>query len=252
MCYNWSEGWIQQLTRVSKVRGVNRNRRSRSQDPRLFVCEAALTSAGNRGRRCERHVSSPGEKCSLHQRQSAFSGPPTQLESDLVSLLKKVGASGEARRDPREVLLDTVTRAHQMVAVLDAMVRSFEDGDLELLGREGEMEVVSVGRVAAAVPTDRALRASHVKAVLELHGKWTKEAATISQMTIRAGVEDRLVRLAEQQSRLIADVIRGAVESLPLDSEVRRQLFVEIALRLRKAGAQEPVLVGPGQEVHVA
>lgn len=225
--------------------------RAPAREPRYFVCDAALTSAGNQGRRCRIRVETPGMKCARHDRQSAFA-PETNLEADLTSLLQKVGAVGSARRDPREVLLDTVSRAHQMVAVLDFMVREFEGEDLELLGLENEMRVVQVGRVAAAIPTKQALRASHIKSVLDLHGKWVAEAARISKMTISAGIEDRMVRLAEQQSRVIADVIRATLESLPISAETRAQALIEAARRLRGIGAEEPKLIMEGRVEEVA
>lgn len=187
-------------------------------------------------------------KCSRHGSQSAFA-PSTNLEADLTGLLKKVGATGIAHRDPREVLLDTVTRAHQMVAVLDAMVREFTSEDMELLGYEGDIEVVAVGRVATAIPTSKGLRASHIKAVLDLHGKWIAEAARISKATVSAGVEDRLVRLAEQQSRVIADVIRATLETLPISAEVRASALADAARRLRNMGPLEPKLILEGKVV---
>lgn len=222
-------------------------------DPRFFVCGAALTSAGYQGRTCTKRVEKPGMKCARHARQSALA-PQTDLEADLTKLLKKVGAPGQPHRDPREVLLDTVTRAHQMVAVLDSLIQGFTKEDMELLGYEGDIEVVAVGRVATAIPTSRALQASHIKAVLDLHGKWVAEAARISKATVSAGIEDRLVRLAEQQSRVVADVIRATIESLPISAEQRAWAMAEAARRLRGIGAEEPKLImeGRSQEVEVA
>lgn len=216
------------------------------------MCGAALTSAGYQGRTCTRRVEKPGMKCSRHARQSALA-PQTDIEADLTKLLKKVGAAGQAHRDPREVLLDTVTRAHQMVAVLDSMIQEFTAEDMELLGYEGDIEVVAVGRVATAIPTPKALKASHIKAVLDLHGKWVAEAARISKATVSAGIEDRLVRLAEQQSRVVADVIRATIESLPISADQRAWAMAEAARRLRGIGAQEPKLVmeGRAEEVEV-
>lgn len=199
----------------------------------------------SKGRPCPNRVAAAGGYCPRHVAR-VLDGPApvgdqqAQILKDVSSLLKQVGSADAADlRDPRQVLLEQVTRSHQMVAVLDAMVRELTEADMRLLGYEDE--AFSLG-----VLTRRALKARHVRAVLELHGKWVAEASRISKMTMSAGVEERLVRLAEQQSRLIADVIRGALEALPLSPELRQQAMHEVAYRLRALEAPAPLQVGSG------
>lgn len=211
-------------------------------EPKPYRCGAMLTSAGRRGRKCGVRVGSPSERCGKHARQDALSPPAQQVDSELRFLIKRLGKSELS--DPRTVLLETVTEAHNMVAVLRQMVQELTDEQLADLGYEGEVRGVGPFQVS----TQRAMRAARAKAVLELHGKWTKQAAEIARMTVQAGVEERLVRLAEQQSRIIADVFRAALEDLGLKPAERQRAQEVIAMHLRRLSAPEPVLVGAGKE----
>jgi hypothetical protein len=67
-------------------------------------------------------------------------------------------------------------------------------------------------------------------------------------MALDAGIEERLVRLAENQSQVIVDVIRGTLEVLQLTPDQMALAMSEVASRLRAYAPAEPIRVGPGTE----
>jgi hypothetical protein len=74
---------------------------------------------------------------------------------------------------------------------------------------------------------------------LQLLGEWSDRLVKVCDTAIRAGIEERRVRIAEQQGALVADVIRKVLDDLELTPEqaARAGEVVPRRLRLLAGGA---------------
>jgi hypothetical protein len=75
---------------------------------------------------------------------------------------------------------------------------------------------------------------------IKLYNEALDRAAKVSKMALDAGIEERMVKLAERQSEEIAMVIKNAVSLLPEDLQLLVITRAASELRLRSA---KPVAV---------
>ena len=105
----------------------------------------------------------------------------------------------KSRRDPKEILLELVASAHQQVLVWAAMLSAIPEADFDQIG-------------VTPIPGNPATsKGTRIEALQKFLTDSTKTAARISKMAIDAGIEERLVRLAEEQQALIADTVRAGL-----------------------------------------
>lgn len=139
--------------------------------------------------------------------QAAATGKltPTQANNVYVTerakqALDKLGQSTDLNSlDPKLVLLDMVHTAHQQVMLWKAMLMGTPDADWALVGTPPIPGVPSTAGGARIEAIQK-----HLDAAI-------KNAAKISATAISAGLSERMVRLAEEQSALIADTVRASV-----------------------------------------
>lgn len=112
--------------------------------------------------------------------------------------LKKLGIE-ERVTDPKQVLMDTVRSAWRQRQVWEAMLNSVPEEDWSSLG-----DIPIPGRPATA-------RGARIEIIQKFLGEATKNASRASKLAIDAGIEERLVRLAEEQAALIADTVRAGL-----------------------------------------
>jgi hypothetical protein len=103
------------------------------------------------------------------------------------------------RTDPKVLLLDTVRSAWQQAQVWEAMLASVPPEDWAHVGKVPIPGVLESAKGARIETMQRFLTEA------------TKTAARTSKLAIDAGIEERLVRLAEEQSALIADTVRAGL-----------------------------------------
>jgi len=160
-----------------------------------------------------------------------------QLQS-AVAMLQKLGEKVEPweRIDPREALLDVVQQAYTLKSALEFLIKDLSESDIKGVGatmtidtEDGQIVVPHSGGAKSVVR-------------MKLYNEALDRCAKVSKMALDVGIEERLVRLAEKQSEVIAMVIRKAVIGLP----------EPIALQVIKAAADElrfrsatPALPGP-------
>jgi hypothetical protein len=119
----------------------------------------------------------------------------TQARAALAKLHKEYDPS----LDPKRVLLDTVSSAWRQRQVWEAMLAAVPEEDWALVGTPP----------IPGSPTSN--RGTRIETMQRFLLEATKVAARTSKLAIDAGVEERLVRLAEEQSALIADTIRAGI-----------------------------------------
>jgi NADH dehydrogenase FAD-containing subunit len=72
---------------------------------------------------------------------------------------------------------------------------------------------------------------------VDLLGQWHDRLVRICAEAIRAGIEERRVRIAEQQGALVADVIRKILERLELTPEQAAKAGDVVPFELRRSPA---------------
>lgn len=173
-------------------------RRSAGQDPQR------RTRRNPRGLRSELGLQStrPGV---LMPKSAPGLGPNSKIASTLVVseqarvALHKLGQEVDSRLDPKLVLLDTVNSAWRQRQVWEQMLSAIPEEDWEQLGKTPIPGVMSSAKGA------------RIEAIQKHLSDATKVAARTSKLAIDAGIEERLVRIAEEQSALIADTVRAGI-----------------------------------------
>lgn len=128
---------------------------------------------------------------------------------------------------PTEALLDEVRYTAGHVAWLREKVRELEDADLVW----GMTEQAEKG--ATEFPGTDTTFGAKPSVWLELYYRERKHLVDVTKAAISAGIEERRVRLAEQQGALVAQVIRSILSDLSLtaDQEARVSEIVPRHLR---------------------
>lgn len=112
--------------------------------------------------------------------------------------LQKLGKT-DASADPRQTLLDTVASAHRQRIVWEQMLAAIPEDDWQYVG------------IVPVPGSQLSSRGARIEAIQKHLADATKAAARISKLAIDAGIEERLVRLAEEQSAMIADTVRAGI-----------------------------------------
>lgn len=145
--------------------------------------------------------------------------------------LKRLGAPNpDGITDPKRILLDSVESAWRQRQLWEALMAAVPEEDFAWLGSDlpkgARIEIIQ-------------------KQLLET----TKVAARASKLAIDAGIEERIVRLAEEQAALIADTVRtgvvAAIGSLGLSAHAEK---VALEAALQSAGTHLRKLAAGGEE----
>lgn len=167
--------------------------------------------------------------CRFHQGKGvvrAFSDKKRQVTVEL-SLARRalaklnVNAEEYELKDPRVVLLQTVTVSHTMVEALTEMIRALQVEDIAAIG---ELPVPGMGYTA---------RGARAEAYMRLLGEWTDRTARAAKMALDAGLDERLVALAEKQGDMMVAAVRAAVFRVGLADALSAPLLEALAEELR-------------------
>lgn len=124
---------------------------------------------------------------------------------------------------PTDALLALVHEAAGNVAFLGGRVA---DLGLQLVG-----DVYALTREGDPVATSEDARA-----IVKLYNEERDRLAKVAKMAIDAGIEERQVRVLEDQAVMMAQVLRATIVGLALPPEVQRQAFHLLAQELRAVG----------------
>jgi hypothetical protein len=162
-------------------------------------------------------------------RKAGAAGARREARSETRRLVGQLGLPIEA--DPRAVLLEMVYSAYGMQSALGSLLATYDATDL--------------------VDDDPQVR-MRLRSVTNLYGYWSEKAAQFSALAVRAGIEERLVKLAESQAMTVVQVLRGALSTVVLPPETERELLQAVAVQLRALmpgggapQAGEPTTNGP-------
>lgn len=141
---------------------------------------------------------------------------------------KAVATFGLPREiDPRDALLEEVYRTAGAVDWLQQQVQALAAEDV-VWGKTEEVD-----KQAGEFPGVDTRRAAEVNLWVQL---WQRERAhlvRVSKEAIGAGLEERRVRLAEQQGAMLAGVIKAILGDLDLSPEQQAKVATVVPMRLR-------------------
>lgn len=132
---------------------------------------------------------------------------------------------------PTEALLEEVRYTAGHVAWLRDKVRELEDADL-VWGKTEEVDRGS-GEFSGTDIT----HAATPNMWLELYYRERQHLVAVTKAAIAAGIEERRVRLAEQQGALVAQVIRAILADLHLSDEQQAKVPEVVPRHLRALAA---------------
>lgn len=142
-------------------------------------------------------VAGQGQRSTM-SKQVQRSATKFVLDLQARDALAKLGKE-ERVTDPKQVLMDTVRSAWRQRQVWEAMLQSVPADDWSSLG-----DIPIPGRPATS-------KGARIEIIQKFLGEATKTASRASKLAIDAGIEERLVRIAEEQSILIADTVRAGL-----------------------------------------
>jgi hypothetical protein len=178
------------------------------------------------------------------QRQNISNFVLTEQARDALARLGIQPGKG----DPKTILLDAVRSSWQQAQVWEAMLNSVPPEDWAHVGR-----VPVPGSIETA-------KGARIETIQKFLTEATKTAARTSKLALDAGIEERMVRLAEEQSALIADTVRAGliagIGSLHLSAQAEAAAITaavgSAAAHLRQLAAGEiieGIAVRVGEEV---
>lgn len=124
-----------------------------------------------------------------------------RAEGKIAALVDAMGEADDLH--PLEVLVAAVGRAHRAAALLEVLV---SDLSPHPVGDDGEATAGLYG------PDHLGDARPHV--LVELLRQWNTEAGRLSKMAVDAGVEERRVRVVEEQAHGIARAVSGVALAL--------------------------------------
>lgn len=174
------------------------------------------------GMRCWRHGgSSPQAKAAAARRVAEADARETMAKA-----VRTLGLPIDV--DPGKALLDEIHWTAGHVAWLRDKVQELKDDDLVWGRTQTDTGIGPQG------PVDTVTEKADPNVWYQLYLKEREHLAKVCALALRAGIEERKVKLAESQGLLVADVIRRILGALGLSPEQQR-LVPEIVPRELRA-----------------
>jgi hypothetical protein len=190
-------------------------------------------------RRCKARSSQSGEQCKkppmhgqdvcgTHGGRAPQAKAAAERRMAQVRAAKYVETFGLPREiDPRDALLEEVYRTAGAIDWLHAQILDLEP-DAVVWGKTDE-----VSKTATEYEGVDTTHAAAVNMWVQLWQSERKHLVDVSKAAINAGIEERRVKLAEQQGAILADVIKAVLGDLNLTPEQAKAAPRIVADRLR-------------------
>lgn len=196
--------------------------------------ETAPTSkpkcAGRRtnGQPCTKWPMKGQKVCRNHGGASPQAKAAAEARIMTAEAAKAVATFGLPREvDPRDALLEEVHRTAGAVAWLHGQVQALAPEDVVW----GVAEEVT--KDAGEFPGVDTTRAAKVNVWVDLWQRERLHLVKVCKEAIGAGLEERRVRLAEQQGAMLAGVIKAILGDLDLTPEQQQKVATVVPMRLR-------------------
>lgn len=180
------------------------------------------------GEPCKRWPMAGQEVCPTHGGKAPRAKAAAERRLAQVKAAKYVETFGLPREiDPRDALLEEVYRTAGAIDWLHDQVQELKAKDVTW----GRTEEVDKG--AGEHPGVDVTHAAAVNVWVQLWQAERKHLVDVSKAAISAGIEERRVKLAEQQGALLAGVIKSILGDLDLTPEQTKRAPRVVADRLR-------------------
>lgn len=181
-------------------------------------CTSHTKNGPNTGQPCRRRCA-PGEVCPSHGGSAPQVRAARARRRDKAAAAKAVATLGlPLDITPTDALLEEVRWTAGHVHWLRAKVQDL--GELNTGDTTGHSlvwgETKSVTKGAGQWPGTDTTQSAGPSVWYQLYAKEREHLIAVASAALRAGVEERRVRLAEQQGDLVATVIRRILDSLNL------------------------------------
>lgn len=156
-----------------------------------------------------------GQKvCNTHGGSSPQAKAAAERRIQVAKAASAVVTFGLPREvDPRDALLEEVYRSSGAVDWLKVRVQELE-AEQVVWGTAEEVD-----KQAGEFPGTDVTRKAAVNVWVELYARERKHLVDVCRIAIAAGIEERRVRLAEQQGAMLAGVIKSILGDLGLTPE---------------------------------
>jgi hypothetical protein len=176
------------------------------------------------GERCRNRHPAGGKACGFHggnAKQSKAAAASRIAEQKARALVTTYGLPVDIA--PDQAILDEVHRTAGHVAWLEQQVHALTEGELVW----GTTRVKEGG-------DDRGITEEAVpNALLRLYNEERDRLVRVCTAALKAGIEERQVKLAEQQGSMVAQAIKGILADLRLTAEQRALVSIVVPQHLR-------------------
>lgn len=185
---------------------------------------------------CKRPPLNGQDVCQSHggwAGQNKAAGEQRMAENNAKALAQRWGLPVDVR--PTEAVLEQVRIWAGLELFYRQQVENLEPEEM-IWGRTKLTEgfaVVGTGPDATLEAADTAVSEAKPHIWITLHEQASTNVVKFASEAIKAGIEERRVRLAEQQGALVADVIRGILDDLQLTPEQLGRVGTVVPARLR-------------------
>lgn len=191
------------------------------------MAEKCGAKARSSGKACTQPVVPGTTRCRFHggaAPQVRAAGERRLQEARAVEAVATFGLPREI--DPRDALLEEVYRTAGAVDWLHKQVQALQPKDVIW----GTTKVEDIG---AGFPGTNTTEAAAINVWVELWQKERLHLVRVAKEAIAAGIEERKVRLAEQQGALLAGAIRAILGDLDLTPEQQAKVPTVVPRHLR-------------------
>lgn len=173
------------------------------------------------GKRCVRH----GGKAPAAMKAAAARVAEQEAKETMEKAIVTLGLPQDI--DPAKALLDEIARAHGIVLWLQEKVRELEPDELIWGKVETQQGIGPQG------PVDTTTERAEFHAWYQLYMAERKHLVAVSAAALKAGVEERRVKLAEAQGDIIAKAIRAILNALNLTPQQLELVPIIVPRELR-------------------
>lgn len=196
------------------------------------MAEQCGANARSSGKPCTQPVVAGATRCRFHGGSAPQVKAAAERRLQEARAVQAVAAFGLPREvDPRDALLEEVYRTAGAVDWLHRQVQALQPDDV-IWGKAEEVE-----KEAGEFPGKDTTHKAAVHVWVELWQKERLHLVRVCKEAISAGIEERKVRLAEQQGAMLAGVIKAILGDLDLSPEQQTKVATVVPMRLRAVAA---------------